>query len=56
MHIIGMRQSRKSPCLDGEGDWVDCGNDARLNIASDTTIACWVRVCTFDKPRKTNHH
>ena len=40
-------------CLDGDGDWVDCGNDMRLNIVAEITIACWVKVRKFDKPRQT---
>ena len=39
--------------LDGAGDWVDCGNDVRLHIISEITIACWTKVRKFDKPRQT---
>jgi len=39
--------------LDGEADWVDCGNDMRLSIVSEITVACWVKVHKFDKSRQT---
>jgi len=40
-------------CLDGEGDWVDCGNNIRLNIPSEVTIACWIKVFKFNKKHQT---
>jgi len=53
-HLIeDLGRPGKVLCLDGEGDWVDCGNDVRLNIISEITIACWVKVRKFDKPRQT---
>jgi len=30
-------------CLDGDGDWVDCGNNATLDIVSEITVACWMK-------------
>jgi eukaryotic-like serine/threonine-protein kinase len=35
--------------LDGEGDWVDCGNSAKLSVVSQITVACWVKIRKFDK-------
>jgi len=40
-------------CLDGEGDWVDCGDDMRLNVVSEITVACWIKVFKFDKQHQT---
>ncbi|MHC4437069.1 MAG: protein kinase domain-containing protein [Planctomycetota bacterium] len=30
--------------LDGEGDWVDCGNDSLFEIAEEITIVSWCKV------------
>ena len=35
--------------LDGEGDWVDCGADARFDITDEITISAWIKVGKFDK-------
>jgi hypothetical protein len=35
--------------LDGEGDWVDCGADARFDITDEITISVWIKVGKFDK-------
>jgi len=35
--------------LDGSGDWVDCGRDPKLDVASEITIVCWAKVRRFDK-------
>ncbi|MHC4735157.1 MAG: LamG-like jellyroll fold domain-containing protein [Planctomycetota bacterium] len=35
--------------LDGEGDYVDYGNDTRFNITYEFTLAAWIKVDTFDK-------
>ncbi|MHC4143658.1 MAG: LamG domain-containing protein [Planctomycetota bacterium] len=35
--------------LDGEGDYVDCGNNPAFDITSSITIAAWIKVDTFDK-------
>jgi hypothetical protein len=34
--------------FDGEGDYVDFGNDSKFNITDRITIAMWVKVDTFD--------
>ncbi|HUT30767.1 MAG TPA: LamG-like jellyroll fold domain-containing protein [Sedimentisphaerales bacterium] len=34
--------------LDGEDDYVDCGQDAVLNFSKEITVACWVK---FEPPR-----
>jgi hypothetical protein len=36
--------------LDGEGDWVDCGTDAKFDITDEITISAWIKVGQFDKP------
>ncbi|MHC4112997.1 MAG: LamG-like jellyroll fold domain-containing protein [Planctomycetota bacterium] len=35
--------------LDGEGDYVDCGNNPAFDITNSITIAAWIKVDTFDK-------
>lgn len=34
--------------LDGDGDYVDLGNDLSLNITNQITVAAWIKVDTFD--------
>jgi hypothetical protein len=34
--------------FDGDGDYVDCGNDASYNIPVNITLAAWIKVGTFD--------
>ena len=33
--------------FDGDGDYVDCGDDPILNITGQITVACWIRVSQF---------
>jgi len=33
--------------LDGEGDYVDIGNDPIFNITDQITVACWIKVSQF---------
>jgi hypothetical protein len=40
-------------CLDGDQDWVNCGNDARFDITSEITVACWIKVNRFERWYKT---
>ena len=35
--------------LDGDGDYVDCGNDSAFGITGSITVACWIKVNAFDK-------
>ncbi|MCP4259487.1 MAG: LamG domain-containing protein [Planctomycetes bacterium] len=35
--------------FDGDGDYVDVGNDPNLDITGDITLACWIKVDVFDK-------
>jgi len=30
--------------LDGDGDWVECGDNAVVGIVSEITVACWMKV------------
>jgi hypothetical protein len=39
--------------LDGAGDWVDCGADAKFNITDEITISAWIKVVKFDQPWHT---
>jgi len=34
--------------LDGDGDYVDLGNDASLNLTRQITVAAWIKVDKFD--------
>ncbi|MCF7972327.1 MAG: protein kinase [Phycisphaerae bacterium] len=36
--------------LDGNGDWVDCGQNAQYNFVSEISISMWIKVKTFDSP------
>ncbi len=31
-------------CLDGDGDYVDCGNDTAFDITDQITVAVWIKV------------
>ena len=35
--------------LDGDGDYVDCGNVSAFDITGSITVACWIKVNAFDK-------
>ena len=35
--------------LDGDGDWVDCGNDSLFNIAEEITISGWIKVIKYTR-------
>jgi WD40 repeat protein/tetratricopeptide (TPR) repeat protein len=35
--------------LDGDADWIDCGNDKRFNITKEITISAWIKVSRFDR-------
>ncbi|MHC4326792.1 MAG: LamG-like jellyroll fold domain-containing protein [Planctomycetota bacterium] len=35
--------------LDGDGDFIDCGNAELLDITGPITVACWIKVDVFDK-------
>ena len=34
--------------FDGDGDYVDLGNDSSLNMTAQITVAAWIKVDTFD--------
>jgi len=34
--------------FDGDGDYVDLGNDSRFNLTSQITVAAWIKVDAFD--------
>ncbi|MGB2865534.1 MAG: LamG domain-containing protein [Sedimentisphaerales bacterium] len=34
--------------FDGDGDYVDLGNDSSLNLTAQITVAAWIKVNTFD--------
>jgi hypothetical protein len=36
-------------CLDGEGDWVDCGADRRFDLTEEITVSVWIKISRFDK-------
>ncbi|MCL5269946.1 MAG: discoidin domain-containing protein, partial [bacterium] len=36
--------------LDGDGDYVDCGNAEAFDFRARITVACWIKVAAFDKP------
>ena len=35
--------------LDGEEDWIDCGQNEQFNLTAEVTIAAWIKVESFDK-------
>ncbi len=35
--------------LDGNGDYVDCGNDGRFDIASELTLAAWIKTGQYER-------
>ncbi|NIP28030.1 MAG: tetratricopeptide repeat protein [Phycisphaerae bacterium] len=39
--------------LDGDGDYVDCGNASYFDIAEQITVAAWIKVVEFDKKYQT---
>ena len=39
--------------LDGDGDYVDCGNNPLFDIRDEITIAAWIKVKAFDREWQT---
>ncbi|MHC4543355.1 MAG: ankyrin repeat domain-containing protein [Planctomycetota bacterium] len=39
--------------FDGDGDYVDCGNDWTFDITGSITVAAWIKVNAFDKGWQT---
>jgi tetratricopeptide (TPR) repeat protein len=39
--------------LDGDHDWVDCGKGSIFDFTSEITIACWIKVDSFDETWQT---
>ena len=37
--------------FDGFDDYVDCGTNSSFNLTDGVTVACWIKVTTFDKSR-----
>jgi len=35
--------------LDGDGDYIDCGQSSSFNMTSSITVVCWIKVNKFDK-------
>jgi serine/threonine protein kinase/Tol biopolymer transport system component len=35
--------------LDGDGDWVDCGDDVRFDLIEKLTVSAWVKITEYDK-------
>lgn len=35
--------------LDGDGDYVDCGNNPVFEINGSITVSCWIKIAKFDK-------
>ncbi|MHC4912276.1 MAG: LamG domain-containing protein, partial [Planctomycetota bacterium] len=52
-HIISDVARGNVLSLDGEGDYVDCGDDLRFDITGEITISAWVKVNKFDKRFQT---
>jgi len=48
-HIISDPVRGNVLSLDGDGDYVNCGNDPAFDITNLITIAAWIKVDTFDK-------
>jgi len=40
-------------CLDGSGDWVDCGDDPKLSLSDEITVSLWAKIPKFKKQRHT---
>jgi len=47
--IISDPQRGKVLSLDGDGDYVDCGDDPAFDIVGSITISAWIRVNKFDR-------
>ncbi len=48
-HIISEPVRGNVLSLDGDGDYVNCGNNPAFDITGEITVACWVKVNMFDK-------
>jgi hypothetical protein len=48
-HIISDVARGNVLSLDGDGDYVNCGNNPAFDITNSITIAAWIKVDTFDK-------
>jgi len=46
--IIDDPGRRKVLALDGNGSYVDCGNDWRFDISGAITVSAWVKVGKYD--------
>jgi hypothetical protein len=48
-HIVLDPERGNVLSLDGDGDYVDCGNSMAFNITREMTVACWIKVHEFNK-------
>jgi serine/threonine protein kinase/tetratricopeptide (TPR) repeat protein len=48
-HIVSEPVRGNALSLDGDGDYVNCGNNPAFDITNSITIAVWIKVDTFDK-------
>ncbi|MHC4633418.1 MAG: LamG domain-containing protein, partial [Planctomycetota bacterium] len=51
--IISDPERGKVLSLDGNNDYVSCGNDARFNITYEITIAAWIKINLFGRDWKS---
>jgi WD40 repeat protein/serine/threonine protein kinase len=47
--IISDPQRNSVLSLDGDGDYVDCGNSSVFEMSRQITVSAWIKVNTFDK-------
>jgi hypothetical protein len=52
-HIVSDPERGKVLSLDGNGDYVDCGNNSAFDLTGSITFAAWIEVGTFDKDKQT---
>ncbi|MFC1792772.1 protein kinase [Planctomycetota bacterium] len=47
-HVVSDPERGSVLSLDGEGDYVDCGNDSAFHITGSITLAAWIKVKTSE--------
>ncbi|MCK4291750.1 MAG: LamG domain-containing protein, partial [Planctomycetes bacterium] len=49
MPLYAAGQVGQAISLDGFDDYIDCGTNSAFNLTDGITVACWIKVTTFDK-------
>jgi WD40 repeat protein len=50
-HVVSDAERGKVLSLDGNGDYVNCGDSVAFDVTGSITVAAWIEVGTFDKDK-----